>query len=269
MKEDKCLMGSMIRLAVMFGLFLICAVPATGTYKTEPQEYGQVIINNFSGRARIAPVAFNHWLHRAMFTCRLCHIDIGFSMERGDTGIKAADNIAGRYCGTCHNGKMKHGADQVFDACSANPTPGDTERCGKCHAGEKQGEKKYEFARFTEKFPKDAYGNKINWEKAEQEGYIKPVDYLEGVSVRRFSAQAQKDFSLQSKSTWMSDIRFSHKKHLSWLGCEICHPEIFSIKKGSTQYTMLEISSGKYCGVCHNKVAFPLKDCQRCHTKPV
>ena len=32
---------------------------------------------------------------------------------------------------------------------------------------------------------------------------------------------------------------------------------------------MAEIYEGKYCGVCHVHVAFPLLDCQRCHTKPV
>jgi hypothetical protein len=32
---------------------------------------------------------------------------------------------------------------------------------------------------------------------------------------------------------------------------------------------MVEIYSGKYCGVCHGTVAFPLLDCQRCYIKPV
>ena len=262
-------MGSMIRWVVLLSFFLMCAVPAMGKSRTEPRKYGQVLIDNFSRRAGLAPVIFNHWLHRSLFTCRLCHLNIGFSMEAGATDIKAADNSAGLYCGACHNGKMKYGAIKVFEACSVKPAMKDAERCGRCHDGGKQGNKDYDFARFTEKFPKDGFGNKIDWEKAEEEGYIKPVDFLEGVSSKRVEAKAQQDFSVQSKSTWMSDIRFSHKKHLSWLGCEICHPDIFMVKKGSTQYTMLDISSGRYCGACHDKVAFPVKDCQRCHTKPV
>jgi c(7)-type cytochrome triheme protein len=32
---------------------------------------------------------------------------------------------------------------------------------------------------------------------------------------------------------------------------------------------MIEIFDGKYCGVCHGKVAFPNLDCQRCHSQPV
>jgi c(7)-type cytochrome triheme protein len=71
-----------------------------------PHEYGRVIINNYSEKAGFAPVVFDHWLHRSQFTCRLCHVDIAFGMKAGASGIKAADNMKGFYCGTCHNGKM-------------------------------------------------------------------------------------------------------------------------------------------------------------------
>jgi hypothetical protein len=30
---------------------------------------------------------------------------------------------------------------------------------------------------------------------------------------------------------------------------------------------MSDFYEGKFCGACHLKVAFPLLDCQRCHTK--
>ena len=80
----------------------------------------------------------------------------------------------------------------------------------------------------------------------------------------------QKDFSLDAKVEGMQDIIYSHAKHTVWSGCEGCHPEIFvGVKKGLTKYSMEEIYQGKYCGVCHLKVAFPLLDCQRCHTKAV
>ncbi len=32
--------------------------------------------------------------------------------------------------------------------------------------------------------------------------------------------------------------------------------------------TMRGIVKGKWCGRCHNKVAFPLSNCTRCHTVP-
>jgi hypothetical protein len=52
--------------------FLICADATHARMIIKPQEYGRVIINNYAGRAGLAPVVFDHWLHRAQFTCRLC-----------------------------------------------------------------------------------------------------------------------------------------------------------------------------------------------------
>ena len=118
--------------------------------------------------------------------------------------------------------------------------------------------------------PKERLGIGINWEKAEEEGLIKPLDQLEGVSIMKAKLKVQQDFSLKAKVEGMPDIIFSHKKHTVWNGCELCHPEIFiGIKMGTTKYSMVELFDGKYCGVCHDKVAFPQTDCQRCHTKPV
>ena len=118
--------------------------------------------------------------------------------------------------------------------------------------------------------PIERFGNGIDWEKAEALGLIKPVDFLEEVSIRRPKLKIQKDFNLEPKVEGMPKIIFSHKKHTVWNGCEVCHPEIFiGVKKGSTKYSMIEIFDGKFCGVCHGKVAFPTLDCQRCHTKPV
>ena len=58
------------------------------------------------------------------------------------------------------------------------------------------------------------------------------------------------DFELGAKVEGMPDIIFSHRKHTVWNGCELCHPEIFiGIKKGITEYSMVEIFDGKYCGI--------------------
>ena len=96
------------------------------------------------------------------------------------------------------------------------------------------------------------------------------MDYLPGISMKRAPMVIQKDFALEAKVQGLPEIIFSHKKHTVWNGCEVCHPEIFiGIKKGTTKYSMIEIFDGKYCGVCHDKVAFPQMGCQRCHTKPV
>ena len=104
--------------------------------------------------------------------------------------------------------------------------------------------------------------------KAEEKGLIKLKDQVEGISIKRQAIPNPKDFDIKSTILGMPDIIFSHKKHTVWNGCEVCHPDIFvGIKKGTTKYTMVDLFEGKYCGVCHDKVAFPQTDCTRCHSK--
>ena len=233
-------------------------------------EYGNVTLNNFSAKAGLAPVVFQHWSHRAKYTCRVCHVDIGFAMRGGETRIKAADNIKGFYCGTCHNGSMPFKEGKVFDACAKLSPGADQKRCRRCHFEGDEAEREHKFEKFAENLPKERFGNGIDWEKAEDERLIKPVDFVKGISAKRPNLPVQKDFALGAKVEGMPEIIFSHKKHTVWNGCELCHPEIFfGVRKGSNRYSMVEIFEGKYCGVCHDKVAFPQMSCQRCHTKPV
>lgn len=235
-----------------------------------PQEYGNVVINNFSEKNNMSPVVFSHWLHRAKFTCRLCHVDIGFGMKAGTTEIKAIDNMDGLYCGACHNGKMKIDGEVVFSSCSKSVPKEDTKMCDRCHSYGKNVKMKYSFSEFVAKFPKERFGNGIDWEKAEKDGLIKLIDHIEGISIKRKKMPLPKDFSLEPKVVGLPEITFSHQKHTVWNGCEVCHPEIFAgVRKGATRYSMVEIFDGKYCGVCHGTVAFPTIDCQRCHVKAV
>ena len=234
-----------------------------------PHEYGQVVMNNYAERAGIAPVVFDHWLHRSKFTCRLCHVDLAFAMKTGETKVKAADNMKGYYCGACHNGKMTHEERVIFEACSKNLTD-DTKRCDRCHSQGRYVKKQYDFYDYTKQFAKERFGNGINWVKTEADGAVALIDTIEGISIKRAPLPVDKDFSLYPKVRGMPEIIFSHNKHVVWNSCELCHPEVFpSVKRGSKQYSMLEIFEGKYCGVCHTSVAFPLIDCQRCHSKPV
>jgi len=238
-------------------------------HKTPPAEFGREVLNNHSQKAKMAPVAFDHWLHRAKYTCRVCHVDIGFAMAPGATNVRAADNAKGMYCGACHNGRTKaEGVGPVFASCSLPPDALHP-ACQRCHSVGTGAKPDYDFASFTKGLPKGRFGNGVDWEAAELAGIVKPSDYVEGVSIRRSSMAVQKDFSLTAKVQGMPDIIFSHAKHTVWSGCEGCHPELFGVKKGSTKYTMVEIFDGKYCGACHRMVAFPTVDCQRCHSKPV
>jgi len=247
------------------------ALAQTKKKKPLPYEYGRVIINNYPDKSGLAPVVFEHWIHRSKFTCRVCHVDVGFAMKAGATGITAADNQRGYYCGSCHNGKTIADGKTVFQACSNKVTTSeDARRCERCHSYGLKVASAYDFFQFSQPLPKERFGNGLDWEKAEHLGLIKPSSVLEGVSVPKNSLSVQKDFALNPKVEGMPDIIFSHKKHTVWNGCELCHPDIFmGVKRGTTKYTMVDISQGKSCGACHTTVAFPLTDCQRCHSKPV
>jgi c(7)-type cytochrome triheme protein len=65
----------------------------------------------------------------------------------------------------------------------------------------------------------------------------------------------------------MPDVVYPHKQHTQWLDCSNCHPAIFIPMKGANQISMASILMGEKCGVCHGKVAFPVSECRRCHSK--
>src|SRR5512146_645928 len=126
--------GSMKRALLL--LVLVCVVSGAAFAQTVvkkkrplPYEFGRVVINNFSEKAGFAPVVFDHWLHRAKFTCRLCHVDIAFAMKAGTTGITASDNMNGLYCGSCHNGKMAQDGKRIFESCSTTSPKEEMKKC--------------------------------------------------------------------------------------------------------------------------------------------
>ncbi|MBI4687618.1 MAG: hypothetical protein HY756_07530 [Nitrospirae bacterium] len=261
-------MKKLIPFAIVFFLiFIITAAFAQtkGVKKKSPprHEYGNVVINNSSTKNKIAPVVYNHWLHRAKYTCRLCHVDIGFEMKAGGTGITEKDNKNGLYCGACHNGK------EAFAPEEKTPNNEVKKNCDRCHSYGKAVAFEKDFYQFTKDFPAGRFGNGIDWLKAEEKGLVKLKDHIAGISIKRNVLRDPQDIYIKARKVGMPDIIFSHKKHSVWNGCEMCHPDIFGIKRGATKYSMQDIFAGKYCGACHGKVSFPLLDCQRCHTKGV
>lgn len=231
--------------------------------RPKPHEYGSVVIDTVSTANDIAAVEFSHWFHRSRYTCRLCHVDIGFAMIVGETGITEADNRHGLYCGTCHNGTI------AFGWKDSETGEESTENCVRCHSVGRSVEPQHDFYVFWEGMPRQRFGNGIDWVKAEDNGLVQPVDILEGVSIERPKLMNPSDEELEPKEVTMPDIVFSHTKHTVWNGCEVCHPQIFGVTSSANQYTMQEIFDGSYCGACHGKVSFANDDCQRCHTKPV
>ena len=237
-----------------------------------PENYGIVYLDNYSKKAGVVPVVFDHWLHRAKFTCRICHIDVGFAMQTEATDIKAVDNMNGYFCGSCHDGKRVIEGKKVFAACADKYTKKEGKRCARCHSDGLTGTREYDYKTFTAKLklPRLIKSDLIDWEKAEDDGKIKPIDFIEGISFKRPPLKAQEDFSIVAKSKRVSDVLFSHKKHVIWNGCAVCHPLIFpSSKKGTLHYSMFQIMEGEYCGACHASVAFSVWLCYKCHTDPV
>ena len=113
-------------------------------------------------------------------------------------------------------------------------------------------------------FPRDNAGI-INWVKVLNEDLIEPRQSLTGEQT-----MFPIDFDIIFKNTGsMPNVRFPHLPHTQWLTCANCHPAIFLPQKGGNPITMSAIIQGKYCGVCHGKVAFPpTMNCGRCHSVP-
>jgi c(7)-type cytochrome triheme protein len=227
----------------------------------QPSDYGKVIIGKTSSTTGPGPVVFDHWLHRAKFTCRLCHVDIGFAMQANATGITATTNRQGFHCGACHDGKRVIDKKTVFASCSENTNSKD---CNRCHSLGKKDVRKYTYKAYTAKLPKGLYG--VDWRIAEGKGKIKPIDFLEGISVKKTPILTRPDFSIKAALPWVHPIVFSHERHAIWNGCELCHPEIFpTAPKETVRDSMFLNTEGRYCGACHGRVAFPLNNCNTCH----
>ncbi len=113
-------------------------------------------------------------------------------------------------------------------------------------------------------FPRDNAGE-IDWVQALEKGYIDPRKSRDGKQ-QMFPVNFDIIFT---NTQSMPYVRFPHKQHTEWLTCANCHPMIFLPQKGGNPITMSAIIQGKYCGVCHGKVAFsPMKNCGRCHSVP-
>lgn len=115
-------------------------------------------------------------------------------------------------------------------------------------------------------FPKDQY-DLVDWASTMLQGKIKPRDAIDPSipDVPPFDL----DVVITTKSKFQPDVLFSHKVHTLWLSCDNCHEKIFKKKAGGNpDMHMTKIAAGQYCGRCHDRVAFPLTDCLRCHVLP-
>jgi c(7)-type cytochrome triheme protein len=113
--------------------------------------------------------------------------------------------------------------------------------------------------------PKGKSGNYVDWVKALDEGKIEPR--YDRIDPAVEPVLMDLNIIREVKGS-MPDVVYPHKQHTEWLDCSNCHPAIFIPQKGANQISMAAIILGESCGVCHGKIAFPVSECRRCHSKP-
>jgi c(7)-type cytochrome triheme protein len=111
-------------------------------------------------------------------------------------------------------------------------------------------------------FPLDPTG-RIDWVDALRAGRIQPRADLRGEE-----AMSVLDLDIVMKNTKeMPWVLFPHRSHTLWLDCSNCHPQPFEARAGAHLITMNDIFRGRYCGTCHDRVAFVTYfSCERCHS---
>lgn len=116
----------------------------------------------------------------------------------------------------------------------------------------------------AKQLPQDRDG-RIDWMTALRSGSITPRSQLRGET-----GSPPLDLDIIMKRTrQMPFVRFPHRSHTEWLACSNCHPAIFEARAGSTTIRMEDIFRGRYCGTCHDRVAFVThRACDRCHSVP-
>lgn len=110
--------------------------------------------------------------------------------------------------------------------------------------------------------PPDTAGNRVAWIRALREGYIAPrTNILPETKIEVLDMDIVMD-----QTGELPLVLFPHKPHTEWLDCSNCHNRIFIDKVDANPINMWAILAGEYCGQCHGAVAFPLTECNRCHS---
>ena len=110
-------------------------------------------------------------------------------------------------------------------------------------------------------FPADAQGN-IDWVAALKSGLINPRAELH----RGGKMEILDNDVIMRNTLEMPWVKFPHRAHTQWLACSNCHPRPFKQEVGANNITMDSIMRGDHCGQCHDRVAFSIFACERCHS---
>lgn len=117
-------MQSLLKRTLTGRMLLVWSFVLATTFAfTQPAmaEFGDVVMNNYSDKAKMRPVVFPHWFHRVRFACKVCHADLGFKFKAGGNEIDMLKIIDGQFCGACHNGNIAWSVSSCNLCHSAKP----------------------------------------------------------------------------------------------------------------------------------------------------
>jgi c(7)-type cytochrome triheme protein len=215
-----------------------------------PEKYGNLLLTRKSVSAGKKAVLFTHWTHRMLYTCRVCHFELGFPMGVNEIDITMEKNRNGEFCGFCHDGKEVFGTTE--------------EDCPKCHNGGEQldyGEKLDQLSWL----PESPDGNKVDWSAALDDGVITPLPCLDNETCQAFDMDFPEEIEMVSETEDLAPVIFPHARHTLWLDCLNCHPGNVIQRGGKVKFPTQSKYRRDFCRGCHSRIAFPMDICARCH----
>ena len=263
-------------------------------------EYGDIILNSKAEamrKAEVGDVVFPHWFHRIRYRCNVCHEDI-FVLRAGGNDINMARiSEGGKQCGVCHNGLIAWEPLECDRCHSLEPgwSGGPIQYSVRGERGKERtlkeraldikiGNRAKPYSNIVKLasgwhpkalsesgLPLDKFGL-VDWAQAVRNKIIAPVWNLDPDAGADSARSRNTRILFKTRSEFVADVLFPHDVHSYWLQCKICHETrggaIFEEKVGAAAIDMVGIGKGKWCGRCHDRVAFPISDCNRCHNRP-
>lgn len=122
-------------------------------------------------------------------------------------------------------------------------------------------------ARALDGLPTDRRGE-VDWVRTLRSGLINPRKSIDDDPWEAYLMRPMDLDILMTDTAEMPHVLFPHDRHTEWLTCSNCHPAIFVPQRGANDINMTRVLQGEFCGRCHDKVAFSLWTCERCHSVP-
>ena len=96
---------------------------------------------------------------------------------------------------------------------------------------------------------------------------------LVAVVLASFATEARAEYgdvilNRYSDQEGVRPVVFPHWFHRIRFRCKVCHSELgFEMRAGANDVRMVDISDGRFCGMCHNgEVAWSTENCGLCHS---